>query len=175
MRTKILTAFAAAALTFTLAGCDGNGGGNDTNDPDSNAPGTYTGEVTGAVSQTLTGTAASAGGTVSGGWGIGLGSVSSGIAIASNVDRPGKGTYSFVDISQASSATSGQYVATISLAGGASFGSTSGSLEITSSSATEVKGTFTFNAKGVLDPSSTVTVTGSFNAVNVDAGGSAAQ
>ena len=135
--------------------------------------GQFTATVSGAVSAQLSGSA-DALGTASGtpGWALGMTALdgSGGISfVEEGMPRPSPGTYVLASaLEHGGNAPNSQFTATVGFPPSSGFGSISGTLTITASSPTSVAGTFDFTAADPEDESRTVSVTGSFNAVNVD-------
>lgn len=127
----------------------------------------------GSMNQQLSGTAESMG-TASGtpAWALELLATGGSGRITfteEGMPRPGTGTY-VIDstLEHGGNAPNSRFTAVVLLPPSSGFGSISGTLEITSSSPTRVAGTFTFTAADPENESRTVTVTGSFDAVNED-------
>ncbi len=166
--------FVLLLMLLLVSGCDSNGSNGDDDDTQGQT-GSFTATVTGAVSASLQGTAtfgASAAGQDSAdGFGLVMGSssVNPEIVFGSAQPRPGTGTQTVINFVESGSATSGQVFATYTR-GTVVYGSVSGTLRLTESSDSEVAGTFEFEAINLINPTETVTVSGSFDARGIDIG-----
>ena len=158
------------ALVFALVtmGCDSDGTG-DTGGPSGLTRGSSSIDVTGKYTESADGTGTASSTNLSPGWGIIMSASASGttgFVIASDVgDRPSTGTYP-IDNSSSSDLPAGTYRATLGI-NSEIFVGTSGTMTITESSDSEVKGSFSFDAVGVIDATSAVTVSGSFFSINI--------
>jgi hypothetical protein len=163
-----------ALLAAVFAAACSSGGADDTTGPNNN-PGTvgsFSATVSGAMSASLSGSAAFGSSSVSGqqGFAIALVPASGTNTIffgRVNAQAPGTGTYQISDFLTQSS-VNGALIAAL-FAGTAQSGqiyvSNSGTLTITSASADEIKGNFTVSASAVtVSGTQTVSITGTFTA-----------
>jgi hypothetical protein len=163
-----------ALLVAVLGAACGGGSGDDTTapNPPGGSVGSFSATVSGAMTASLSGSAAFGSSTVSGSQGFAIALVpasgtNSIIFARVNAQAPGTGTYQIADFATQSS-VSGAMIAAL-IAGSAQSGqiyiSTSGTLTITSSSSDEIKGNFTVAASAVtVSGTQTVTLTGTFTA-----------
>lgn len=166
---------AIGALLIAVFGAACSGGGADDStgpNPPGGTVGSFSATVSGAVSASLSGSAAFGNSTVSGSQGFAIALVpASGtntiIFGRVNAQAPGTGTYQIGDFATQSSVTGAMIAALIAGSGqsGQIYVSTSGTLTITASSADEIKGNFTVSASAVtVSGTQAVTITGSFTA-----------
>ena len=170
-------ALGIAALVVAVLGgvtaCSSGGGDDVTGtNPPGGTVGSFNATVSGAMSATLSGSAAFGSSTVSGSQGFAIALVptsgtNSIIFGRVNAQAPGTGTYQIADFATQSSVSGAMIAALIAGSGqsGQIYVSTSGTLTITSSSADEIKGNFTVSASAVtVSGTQAVTMTGTFTA-----------
>jgi hypothetical protein len=160
---RLATASALALASFALVtAC---GGGNDCCGPKPQ-PGTFSANVAGASSATLSGNAGFV--LTSNILTIALSSSSgsSSIQLTRMGGLPASGSY---QIDPNASPSSGAFVATYAGGGTNNFAGTSGTVTISSSAADRVRGSFNFTATGGTSGTATVTVSGTFDAPQLTA------
>jgi hypothetical protein len=163
-------------LLLGLAACSDDGTGPD----DNNEQGTFSATLSGPQSASISGFAWQSGSIVDPStneqaWVLFLGTESVGgsfIYVLRRGNRPGTGSYSFVDLQGSGNLQDDQFgaVANVTGSGGMAFTgfSTGGTFTISSSSDQRVQGTFSIQLSG-FDPATqqevTATMSGSFNAI----------
>jgi hypothetical protein len=164
------TPFLRLSCLVILASVSACGSDPAASDDITNQPGMFTATVTGHVTATVSGLAASTGGTSTGGWGIAMapGGSQSITMVTPGNDRPPPGSYPIVQSIQAMGATGTSFFASfVADLASSSYTSTEGTLTIQSSSATRVVGSFSFEARrGTVGNPQIVNVQGTFNATN---------
>jgi hypothetical protein len=156
MSQCITRAFALASIAFVSA-C----GGGDKPNPVEPITSSFTANVSGATTATLTGLASFVSTTQ--GFGLTLASAAadgSAITFVRAGGAPAAGTYAL----GANPLQPGDFVALYTGGSTAFYGATAGTLTVSSISANSMRGSFTFTAKGGNTGTATVTVTGSFDA-----------
>lgn len=161
MNQSITRAFALASIAFASA-C----GGGDKPNPVEPITSSFTANVNGATTATLTGIASFA--STGQGFGLTLASAAadgSAITFVRAGGVPAVGTYTL----GTNPPQPGDFVALYMGGSTAMYGATAGTLTISSVSSNSMHGSFTFTAKGGNTGTATVTVTGSFDANHVTA------
>jgi hypothetical protein len=172
-RTRLRALLAAAAAALLLAGC---GGGDDDDDglgPNPNTQSSFTATLSGALSGTYNGESVYGSNNL-GDFGIALGggTQSQGftlVFVRYAGGTPGAQQYDLADMTDVNdNPEDGRFRVVVAVGSGASaqaLAGKSGRLTITSTSGNRLKGTFQFTAVPMSGGPSTVTVSGTFDAV----------
>lgn len=167
---------ALTCLLLTFSACDSN----DPEEPE-DIVGSFEIQVTGAITQTITGIQAGFGSATDArtgitGFGMTLtsgGAAAQGLTFSRKGARPGNGSHNIINFgldTEIDTINDDDLIGVFS-AGTDVFYSTGGTLSITSSSATRLEGTLTMTARSILPQSTAeVSITGSFTAVGADIG-----